>query len=419
MIVARERGNGNLCVGNFLVDTWCMGVKDAFGNVNMTKEDFEELLNRAFEMEECEYPVAHNIIYGAVEFAGEADIEPHPDYWLWKGVLDEDSDDVPFIDMEFGKGGKYFLVARPGSREALMVSKLQQRLGDNFDFVLNADDIIPDFGDYEQEEYSYNHPEYPSEPKVRNRFIADELLSPDNFTRLPEKTIKKILALPADEATRDISAVIMYEIGRTHEAITGDKADEPQESSIIHSLLLLSEIGCEEGLEAVLEIMRQDEAFFEYHLGDVGFEFTAPALASLGKENIRAIENYLDETGHHTQFRSIATEALAIIAILHPEKRDEVIGVFRRLLKSLPGRLPERKGCDAESTAFLMCSLMQLKTPELLPEIESVFSTDCVDESICGDFSDVKNDILSGYSRNEYIHKSIYQQYETLKECEE
>ncbi|MEE1022386.1 MAG: hypothetical protein U0L83_04550 [Muribaculaceae bacterium] len=41
VIVARERGYGNLCVGMYLCDTWCMGIKDAYGIINISKEDFK------------------------------------------------------------------------------------------------------------------------------------------------------------------------------------------------------------------------------------------------------------------------------------------------------------------------------------------------------------------------------------------
>ena len=66
IIIARKRGNGKLCVANFLVDTWCMGVKDAFGDVNMSVGTFEEILDNSFDLVEIDYPTVHNIIYGVV-----------------------------------------------------------------------------------------------------------------------------------------------------------------------------------------------------------------------------------------------------------------------------------------------------------------------------------------------------------------
>ena len=393
IIVARQRGNGNLCVGNFFVDTWCMGVKDSFGDVNMTIGNFEEMLQHTYEMVEIDYPTVHNLIYGAVEFAGEAGIEPYKDYWTWKGVLDEDTDDVPFIEHEYGKDGKYFLVARPGSREALMAFQLKTRLGDNFEFVIGMDE----FGleEFEEEEYNYDYPEYPDKLDCRYKFIADELLSKDNFDSLPDETINKILSLPADEVAEDIKSVILYEIGQTHKAITEEKISEPEESSIIHSLLLLAELKSGKALDAIIEILRQDEAFYDFQLGDVAYEFTIPALVESAKDNLPAIESFLLEPGRYYQFRSIAAETLSVIAVQYPEKRNEVVKIFRNVLKTMPQRLPSRTACDPLFAGFLICSLCDMKAAELLPEIEAVFETELVDDSICGDFEDVRTDILS------------------------
>lgn len=53
---------------------------------------------------------------------------------------------------------------------------------------------------YPSEKYSYEHPEYPQTLEVKHASIADELLSPANYKRLPDEVIKQILELPADEA---------------------------------------------------------------------------------------------------------------------------------------------------------------------------------------------------------------------------
>lgn len=418
IIIARKRGNGKLCVASFLVDTWCMGVKDAFGDVNMSVGTFEEILDNSFDLVEIDYPTVHNIIYGAVEFAGEADIEPHDAYWTWKGVLDEDSDRIPFIDIEFGKNGKYFLMARPGSRESLMASKLSKRLGDRFDCILSYDDIESGYDpdEFPDEEYSYVRPPYPASLSIKNQFMASELLNPDNFSALPQPVIDRILALPPYEAASDLKDIIMFEIGRTYPDIDSGLIEETEESSIIHSLLLLTEIKSIVGLDAVLEIMRQNEAFYDAHLGDIACDFIAPALAETGKNNLQAIEKYLYEPGYFTFFRTIAPEALSLIALKYPEKRAEVIEIFRRLLKSLPERLPLRNACDSTFASLLISSLQDLKTPELLSEIEALCQTGYIDESLTGEFADIKNNILSADS-SDYTRytRTIKEQYDYLK----
>ncbi|MDE5875491.1 MAG: hypothetical protein K2H15_07565, partial [Muribaculaceae bacterium] len=108
-VIARERGNGKLCVGCFLVDTWCLGVKDAFGNVNMEKEEFSERFSQTPSLEETNYDFVHNLIYGAIEFAEEADIDPDRSFNTWGNILAEDTDDIPLMEMDFGKDGKHVL----------------------------------------------------------------------------------------------------------------------------------------------------------------------------------------------------------------------------------------------------------------------------------------------------------------------
>lgn len=45
VIVTRIRPSGNLVMGTFLVDTFCLGVKDAGYHENMTPSNFEEYRN--------------------------------------------------------------------------------------------------------------------------------------------------------------------------------------------------------------------------------------------------------------------------------------------------------------------------------------------------------------------------------------
>lgn len=46
IIISRARPSGNLSIGIFLVDTFCIGVKDATYYTNMPEVDFEDLIER-------------------------------------------------------------------------------------------------------------------------------------------------------------------------------------------------------------------------------------------------------------------------------------------------------------------------------------------------------------------------------------
>ena len=86
-----------------------------------------ECLSKTNKLEECSYEEAHNIVYGAVDFAEEIDIAPDDSFKLTKYILEEDTEDVPLIEYEFGKDGKHFLVATDQYNASKSLPKLNRR----------------------------------------------------------------------------------------------------------------------------------------------------------------------------------------------------------------------------------------------------------------------------------------------------
>lgn len=452
VIVTRVRPSGNLVMGAFLVDTFCLGVKDAGYHENMTPSDFEEYLNnykKGMGLEEISYNEAHNIIYGAMAFAEEGGIKPAKEFDPAGYILEEDIEDIPLIEYDFGKNGKHFLVVNPDRKEMPYYHILKKNLGDDFEYVMPYGEEDDDYEDvdkdsllsgitandvkkaldgmlkmkeesdrYPDEEYTYQYPDYPHTLSVRNQFIADELLSPDNYSSLPREVIDRILAMPKDEAAQDISNIILYSIGKTYNGINDDTIESWNNSAIMHSVILLAQLQSDKGLDAILEVMRQTGDFADYHLGDLAPELLHPALYACGKDNLNAIEDYLNEPGLDSYLRSQAPDALTMIVFKHPERREEVIAVFRRLLNNMVSNLPVQNACDGTFAGFVMSNLMDIKATELIPEIKAIFATDCVNKTIAGDCKDVIKEIESGRGarhEDKYQIPDIYEQYEDLK----
>ncbi|MDE6324241.1 MAG: DUF1186 family protein, partial [Paramuribaculum sp.] len=451
VIVTRVRPSGNLVMASFLVDTFCLGVKDAGVHENITPCDFEEYLDNyknGIGLEEISYNEAHNIIYGAMAFAEEGGITPPKEFDPAGYILEEDTDDIPLIEYDFGKNGKHFLVVNPDRKEMSYFHTLKKKLGDDFEYVMPYGEEYEeeDYDEYSplskidcetikkafegmskweeesdrhpDEKYTYQYPDYPQTLSVKNQFIADELLSPDNYSCLPREVIDRILALPKDEAAQDISDVILYSIGKTYKGINDDTIEGWHNSAIMHSLILLAQLQSDKGLDAVLEIMRQTGEFADYHLGDLTPELLHPALYACGKDNIPAIESYLNQPGLDSYLRSQAPDALAMIIFNQPERRGEIIEMFRRLLNNMISNLPIQKACDGTFAGFVMSNLMDIDASELIPEIKDTFATNCVNKTIAGDCKTVIKDIELGRGaiRNEkYQIPDIYEQYDSLK----
>ena len=244
----------------------------------------------------------------------------------------------------------------------------------------------------------------------------------NNLYSLPDSTIDEILALPADEAAEDISNLILTEIGKTYQQINAGKYEDPTDSAIMHGVLLLTHIGSRKGLDALLELIRQNTEFLDYHFGDLAPEFIYPAIYACGKDDLKAIESYLYEPGYEWYARCEASRALAMIAYNHPEKRDEIIEIFRRLLKSFITRLPVQDGCDSAFAGHVMSDLIGISAKELIPEIKEVYATGYVDDMICGDAESVVRDIEEGnvlsIKEQEFEFPDILKQYAHLKSFE-
>ncbi|GHV24278.1 hypothetical protein FACS1894176_00210 [Bacteroidia bacterium] len=132
VVVARQHTNGNVTVCMYLTDLKCLGVKDTLYKFNILPEELHEILNNypEVEFEEISYELAHNIIYAAIEFAEEYGFKPHKDFTqTTRFLLEEDTDDIPFIDVPCGRDGKPFYVnARLESpaREKQILAQLEK-----------------------------------------------------------------------------------------------------------------------------------------------------------------------------------------------------------------------------------------------------------------------------------------------------
>lgn len=428
IIVTRNRAGGHIVYASFLVDTFCLGVKDADYAIDFTSKDLEDVLQhfRSYhEFVEADYNQIHNIIYGAIEFAEEGGIQPVKKFNIASYALSEDTDEIPLLEFDYGKDGKHFLIIGEDGKERQYLNTLIDKLGDDFiytDLYESSEEesdalreLYEEKERHPQEIYSYKYPDYPTELIVKNKFIAEALLSTENYEELPKDVIKKILSLPEDEAAEDISNVVLYTIGKTYKAIEDNTIGEPSEGSLLHAAILLTQLQSEKGLLGLLEIIRQSEKFVEYHFGDLASELIPMSISVSAVDNLQSIESYLYEKGLSSYNRTMAAEALLITASLNPDRRPEIIEIFRRLLTSMKDRLPERIACDATFAGFVASYMIDLEAKELIPEVREMFATDCVDKSIAGDCEEVVDEIEHNRHPRKYEIPTIYEQYEYVK----
>lgn len=146
VILSRQMPNGDVAMSQFLIDVWCLGVKDAFIRVSSLGE-YEKFMERSrgqYELENLHPTCARKIVESAVDYAKKFGFPPHSDHKKAAqlfGDIDASLCPTAFV---FGKNGQPFYMSGPKdtvSKSRKIVKRLRRICGDDgFHYVVNVDD---------------------------------------------------------------------------------------------------------------------------------------------------------------------------------------------------------------------------------------------------------------------------------------
>jgi hypothetical protein len=112
VIISRKNTQDDIAVGAYLIDTYCLGIKDCFV-LFMNTYDYQNFLDYVMElcgeMELVEPSYAKTLIIKAAEYAKQAGLKPHSDFVKARNFLRG----IPLDKTEifnFGKDGKPFYI---------------------------------------------------------------------------------------------------------------------------------------------------------------------------------------------------------------------------------------------------------------------------------------------------------------------
>ncbi|HDN27678.1 MAG TPA: hypothetical protein ENG03_11400 [Thioploca sp.] len=115
VIMARKLPNGNIGAGFFMLDVWCLGVKNAFFTILTLPEYQQQLLEirQRENLQTISFPCARKLIEDSAAYAEELGFSPDPDYKKAKIVFGDIKADECLENFEFGKEGKPFYMNGP------------------------------------------------------------------------------------------------------------------------------------------------------------------------------------------------------------------------------------------------------------------------------------------------------------------
>jgi hypothetical protein len=136
LVIAREEPEGGTVFASFLVDVFCLGVKDAFWEAG-TMEQFREIVQKMEEVQDLSPIIPAclvKIVKGAVEFAQSFGFSPHPDFRHASLILAGIDPSTCPEEYTFGREGKPFYIQGPNESptQAMAIVERMREVGGHF-----------------------------------------------------------------------------------------------------------------------------------------------------------------------------------------------------------------------------------------------------------------------------------------------
>lgn len=116
VVLSRDLGDGRVAFAVFLLDVFCLGVKDVAHNI-ISREEYDLgllfKLQEQFEFKSRSPEYVRKLIEDAVDYAQSLGLEPHSDYRQAKAIFGEIDAAACRETFEFGRDGKPFFVSGP------------------------------------------------------------------------------------------------------------------------------------------------------------------------------------------------------------------------------------------------------------------------------------------------------------------
>jgi hypothetical protein len=137
VVVAREHGS-SVTACAYLVDTWCLGVKNCVGPKSMDRRRLPDFVSHVFSAAKhtpvpAPLDLAQHLVFGAVDYARGMGLEPHSDFAKCAHILGEWTGSS---DIAFGRDGVPMYMQGPHDDMFAILATLRKTVGDgNFHYM--------------------------------------------------------------------------------------------------------------------------------------------------------------------------------------------------------------------------------------------------------------------------------------------
>ncbi len=138
VMVTRSKGYNRFVATSYLIDYWCLGVKDSMPPRNCNDSQYKNFVQLSYsqfmqQYEEISLEQAQALVWGAIAYSKTLGFEPHRDFEQSKVHLGESTSE---IGLKFGRNGKPCYVEGPYDNTTKIINTLKKSVGDgNFDYL--------------------------------------------------------------------------------------------------------------------------------------------------------------------------------------------------------------------------------------------------------------------------------------------
>ncbi len=150
IFISRKQPSGKYSFGCYMVDIYCLGLKDTFANLHFTEDEYQDTKNKIFDdvkiiQSECDIVFAHNLIYGAIDYAAEIGFKPHKDFAISEYILNPDLVDDGIDEIEFGQDGQPLYIKGPYDDADKIMAILNRNTNGKYHYIIGEDGFHDEF----------------------------------------------------------------------------------------------------------------------------------------------------------------------------------------------------------------------------------------------------------------------------------
>ncbi len=148
IVVVRQLPNLKYLVAVYLIDIFCLGLKDTFLKPQLKYQDVIEFLSYfPEELVECSFEDARSIVLGSIEYAKQLGFEPHRDWKKTNAIIEHERDFER--KFKFGKDGLPLYIQGPNDDTQKIMAKLNPLIEKSMAHFVSEADLKGDIDDFD------------------------------------------------------------------------------------------------------------------------------------------------------------------------------------------------------------------------------------------------------------------------------